>query len=159
MLNTTQTALEFAIASHGDQMYGKHPYVYHLVMVVGVLVDAGREDLSDAGYLHDVLEDTPVTYQELETLFPQSARIVLACSGFGYNRRARQADIKSKMIGFPDAQTVKAADRVANMRHSQSTNPGLFTMYLKERESFLASIPEAEKSLREIIQSFQSERT
>ena len=62
-------AREFAEKAHGTQKYGDKPYVTHLDAVATWLRELGRADLENAGYLHDVLEDTKTTRAELETAF------------------------------------------------------------------------------------------
>lgn len=70
-------AREFAIRAHGVQKYGDKPYSYHLTGVAR-LVKARNQFIEDEAYfntlvvvawLHDVLEDTPVTYQEVANEF------------------------------------------------------------------------------------------
>ena len=71
-MNVTDAAKEFAIAQHGNQEYGEHPYSYHLAQVFQVLAEFGYADdevIAAAGWLHDVLEDTPTTYSMLVSEF------------------------------------------------------------------------------------------
>ncbi|MBM4077981.1 MAG: bifunctional (p)ppGpp synthetase/guanosine-3',5'-bis(diphosphate) 3'-pyrophosphohydrolase, partial [Planctomycetes bacterium] len=58
----------FAIKAHGDQKYGIHPYEFHLDAVVQILVPYG-EMAQIAGYLHDIVEDTPITIEEISSNF------------------------------------------------------------------------------------------
>lgn len=142
-------ARDYAIHAHRDQMYGPHPYVYHLDAVVHLLRWANLERLSDAGYLHDVLEDTPVLYAELLEAFPHAAPLVEKCSGYGRNRKEKQANIRAKLVGDADAQTVKIADRTANMENClDAGNEKLLAMYRKEMDEFLNSVPLAPGGLR-----------
>ena len=53
-------ARAFALAAHGDQMYGARPYSFHLDAVVRLLSPYGIE-AQVIGYLHDVVEDTEVS--------------------------------------------------------------------------------------------------
>ena len=117
--------------------------------MVHLLRWANLERLSDAGYLHDVLEDSPVLYAELLEAFPNAAPIVEKCSGYGRNRKEKQACIRAKLVGDADAQTVKAADRTANVENCLDTgNEKLLAMYLKEMDEFLNSVPLAPGGLR-----------
>ena len=51
----------FAVAAHGDQRYAGGPYRDHLAAVVRVLREYGYDGPYEAaGWLHDVVEDTPV---------------------------------------------------------------------------------------------------
>jgi len=145
-------ARSYAEHAHRGQMYGSHPYVHHLDEVVGILRSEGMGHLSDAGYLHDVLEDTPVLYAELLEAFPHAAPTVEKCSGYGRNRKEKQASIKLKLVGDCDAQTVKAADRLANVRSClRDGNPRLLSMYRQEMVGFLDTIPLAPEKLRNLL--------
>ncbi|MDQ6613322.1 MAG: HD domain-containing protein [Actinomycetota bacterium] len=77
-------AVGFAIKAHGGQCRkgGGIPYVAHLLGVASLVLDAGGdEDLAIAGLLHDTIEDTGTTAQELESGFgPRVAAIVEACT-------------------------------------------------------------------------------
>lgn len=81
---TEVAAREFAIKAHGDQMYGRMPYSYHLDQVASKLRELEHygwyvpKEAYVAAYLHDVLEDTKVTFKELEKEFGLLvARLVL----------------------------------------------------------------------------------
>ena len=56
MLEAVTHARSFAIAAHGDQMYGDHPYSVHLDTVAELLAPFG-EEAQIVGYLHDKAAD------------------------------------------------------------------------------------------------------
>ncbi len=59
-------AYEFAKEKHGNQKYGKHPYIYHLIQVCEMTLKMELPEESQIiAYLHDTLEDTNTTYDEL----------------------------------------------------------------------------------------------
>lgn len=62
-----QQARKFAVEAHGDQRYGDEPYVVHLDHVLAVLQRFGieGEDILVAGLLHDTIEDTNVTQEQI----------------------------------------------------------------------------------------------
>lgn len=136
-MNITNTAKEFAIAKHGTQKYGEHPYSYHLAQVSQVLAQfgyAGDEAIAAAGWLHDVLEDTPTTYEMLVSEFgKETADIVFAVTSEpGENRVDRFRKTALKIQSNKKALVVKLADRIANTEASLQSNPKLYKMYLKE---------------------------
>lgn len=135
------TARDFAIAAHGDQLYGASPYVEHLDCVAEILKDFGYTDQvwQDAAYLHDVLEDTKTRYEDLVLAFgPKVTKLVDAVSGYGANRKERQTDIIHKLHNHKEACVLKLADRIANLEAAiQERNAqGKFAMYEKELKAF-----------------------
>jgi len=135
------TAKEVAFEIHRDAMYGDQPYSVHLDEVVTVMSRYGvrEHDLLDAGYLHDSIEDTPTTKEDLERLVgPTVARIVDAVTdGKGKNREERKERPYRLIPKVYGALTVKLADRVANVEATiKNGKTGLFEMYKKEQPEF-----------------------
>lgn len=130
----------FAEKAHGTQEYAGHPYSFHLRQVAQVLIDSGfggDDGLLAAAYLHDVVEDTGVNIAEIKEKFgDRVAELVWACSGFGVNRKERNADIAEKLQRWPGACVLKVADRTANVENGISENHDYCGMYAKEREPF-----------------------
>lgn len=136
-MNIAQKAKEFAIAKHGTQKYGEHPYSYHLDRVSQVLTEFGYatdESIVAAGWLHDTLEDTETTYTELVSEFGHEiSDIVFAVTNeSGKNRGDRFRKTALKIQSNKKALIVKLADRIANTEASLQSNPKLYKMYVKE---------------------------
>lgn len=136
-MNATDKAKEFAIAKHGPQKYGEHPYSYHLAQVSQVLSEfgyPGDEAIAAAGWLHDTLEDTPTTYEMLVSEFgKETADIVFAVTSEpGENRADRFRKTALKIQSNKKALAVKLADRIANTEASLQSNPKPYKMYVKE---------------------------
>ena len=136
-MNIADAAKEFAIAQHGAQKYGEHPYSYHLAQVSQVLAEfgyAGDEAIAAAGWLHDTLEDTPTTYEMLASEFgKETADIVWAVTTeLGENRVDRFRKTALRIQSNKKALAVKLADRIANTEASFQSNPKLYKMYAKE---------------------------
>lgn len=137
-----ENARKFAIEAHGDQKYGDKPYIHHLESVVAILEPHG-EEAKIIGYLHDVVEDTKVTVEEIEKLF---GRFVAQCVGIlsdepGKNRKERKTKTYEKMSKVTGKETlalvVKAADRLANIEACiKDGNKSLLDMYKKEHKHF-----------------------
>ena len=146
MLRVTKVkeAAYLAISLHGTQTYDGHPYYYHLEQVVDILKEFGFTDdkFVIAGYLHDVMEDTAISYNDIKNQFGEEvAEIVYAVTDeLGRNRRERKAKTYPKIKENEDAIIVKLADRIANVRNSIMNKPSMAKMYLKEYESFRAEL-------------------
>ncbi len=134
-------ARNFAIEMHGDQKYGGEPYGVHLFAVVAVALDFGCTNAQwKAAFLHDVLEDTAATSDQVLDLFGDSVlRIVFACTGEGDTRAERSISIYRKIAAHPEAALVKLADRIANV---EAATPGdhHWRRYRDEMPSFRAAI-------------------
>ncbi len=125
-------ALVFAAEAHANQRRkgaAQEPYLNHLVEVVDLVAQAtGGEDdeLLIAALLHDVVEDTAVTKEELaETYGERVGRIVQENSDDmslpkDERRRQRIAAMKSKS---PEARIVKTADVISNLRAMAASPP------------------------------------
>lgn len=136
MSNIVADAEHLARERHIDQRYGDRPYSAHLEAVVGVLREFGHDSpaMLAAGWLHDTVEDTGLTIDEVRGSFgAEVAELVWAVTGQGPNRKARVADTYRKLAAYPAAVNLKLADRLANVRSCvESGNQGLFQMYRQE---------------------------
>jgi len=135
-------ARAFAIKAHGDQMYGEFPYHVHLDEVAKIASNFG-EKAEVVAFLHDVIEDTPVTEDEIDANFGSLvARCVSILSDEpGDTRKIRKAATYKKMAMVKGdeelALLVKAADRLANMRSCvRSKKTDFLSMYITENKVF-----------------------
>ena len=145
-ITKTKEAAYLAISLHGMQTYDGYPYYYHLEQVVDVLKEFGFIDdkYIIAGYLHDVLEDTAISYNDIKLQFGvEVAEMVYAVTDeLGKNRIERKEKTYPKIKANPDATIIKLADRIANVRNSIKNNPEKREMYSKEYESFKEALYE-----------------
>lgn len=135
-------AREFAVARHGKQLYGSRPYSVHLDEVAELASEFGQEACVIA-YLHDVVEDTATTLQEIENTFGEFVAecVSIVTDEPGDNRQQRKAATYEKMakVAGPAelALTVKAADRLANLRNCVTQgNERMLNVYKTEHPVF-----------------------
>ncbi|MBZ5716049.1 HD domain-containing protein [Nannocystis pusilla] len=80
-------ALEFALVAHGEQTRKGTtvPYVSHLLQVSGLVLEWGGDlEQAAAALLHDVVEDTAVTIQEVVDAFGGGVGVIVAeCTDTG----------------------------------------------------------------------------
>ncbi len=142
MLSTTEQARKFAVAAHGEQKYGEHPYAHHLDAVAAIAEPYG-EEATVVAYLHDTVEDTGATLTEIESRFGQSVAtcVALLTDEPGINRKERKAKTYAKLAQVTGqsqlALVVKAADRLANVRACvQNQKANLWELYRSEHATF-----------------------
>lgn len=119
-----EAAMELARAAHAGQRrkdYGT-PYVSHPVSVAEVLAGAGIDDeeVLAAALLHDVVEDTELSSEEIAERFGERvADMVLALTDDesirDYERRKAEHRARVEAAG-PDAASIYVADKLANVR-------------------------------------------
>lgn len=126
---------------HRDQRWGNSARSYvdvHLTAVVKILGEFRLDGpvWTAAGWLHDVVEDTPATLWDVHKLYGwQTAKLVWAVTGEGSTRAERNASIYSKIARFPDAAQLKLADRIANVELSRGYDDKI-AMYAGEMWDF-----------------------
>ena len=117
-------AMAFAAVAHREQMRKnptvKIPYIQHAAMVGFILHTAGfDEEVVAAGILHDVLEDTATTRQDLEQRFgPRIAELVSSVSEQDKSLpwETRKALSLQRLSRAPEASlAIAAADKIHNI--------------------------------------------
>ena len=127
-------AWEFCVKHHQGQMRASgEPYIIHPLEVAEVLAEMKMDATSiSAGLLHDSVEDTPATNEEIAAGFgDQVAHIVEGVTKIDKiqfaNREDRQAENVRKMLlaMVSDVRVVliKLADRLHNMRTLEHLKP------------------------------------
>jgi guanosine-3',5'-bis(diphosphate) 3'-pyrophosphohydrolase len=126
-VRTVQRAYEFADESHRGQLRKSgDPFIEHPLGVAHILADLGMDTTTlVAALLHDVVEDTELSVQEVERDFGEDvARIVdgltkLDRITFRSREQAQAENIRKMMVAMArDIRVliIKLADRLHNMR-------------------------------------------
>src|SRR5262245_26993902 len=125
-------AADFAARRHVNQRRkgaAQEPYFNHLAEVAALLaehVNPPDAELIAAGYLHDTLEDTETTFEELETAFgPVITKIVSECTD---DKSLPKAERKRRQVESTPKKSVRArllkiADKTSNLRALVYTPP------------------------------------
>lgn len=115
-------AIRYAVNAHaGTERRGKEfPYIVHPMEAVSIVATiTPDQELLAAAALHDVVEDTPITLDEIRTEFgDRIARLVEAESDVpgGSWRDRKQAAIDRLAAAPRDAKIVAMGDKLSNMR-------------------------------------------
>lgn len=158
-MSKIQKALEFATIAHGEQKrkYTNEPYINHPIAVSKIVEELGvHEDIICAALLHDVVEDTDKTIQDIEDNFGVIiARIVedltdvYTSEAFPGIRRKERKMLEcyrlSKVSG--NAKTIKLADLIDNTSSIVEHDKSFAKVYLAEKEEMLKALSGGESSL------------
>ncbi len=115
-------ALIYAIKAHENQKRkdGK-PYISHPISVaIELAKNSADDDLISAGLLHDAIEDTTVTYDEIEETFGREIADLVLCDT--ENKKLPWEERKQSVIDFLSssadrkAQMLICADKLANLK-------------------------------------------
>ncbi len=131
VLNLTK-ALDFAARKHIDHRRKgerEEPYVNHLAEVARLLADATDGDDLDlvlAGLLHDTIEDTKTTYDELVNEFGTVVADLVA--EVTDNKSLEKAERKRRQVETAPsksnrAKMIKVADKTSNLRSIAASPP------------------------------------
>ncbi len=154
-----EEALEFAAKAHGEQRrkYTEEPYIEHPKRVAQIVKTVQHTPaMICAAYLHDVVEDTPVSLEEIENRFGKEVAGLVDELTDEYvkekypqlNRKhrkerevARQAQISAK------AKTVKLADVIDNTPDIVKNDRGFARRYVPEMEALTKALQGGNKEL------------
>ena len=127
------SAAIYAAKKHGDQKRKSgEPYIIHPLSVAEILMSLGMDaDTICAGLLHDTLEDTDTTREEIENLFGKEVAImvegVTKISHITDNKSIQEAETIKKMFFAMSKDVrvilIKLADKLHNMRTAEYLPP------------------------------------
>ena len=154
--------MRFAVEAHSGQIRDGDsplPYATHPVEVVANLRYVGKvvdDDILCAGFLHDVLEETSASQEEIERLFGRRVRELVVSvtrkeptlkQTAGLDKEGIYA-LRSRMLleeieaMSPESQTIKLADRLSNIVGAHATKEGKkLKRYVEQTETLLRIIP------------------
>lgn len=117
MIYTHLTKLAMAIAyqaHHGQTDHGGMPYIFHPYHLAEQMCD---EYTTCAALLHDVVEDTDMTIEELAKVFPKE--IIDAVALLTHDDDTDYFDYVTAIKANPIARAVKQADLIHNSNRAR----------------------------------------
>lgn len=144
--------------------YGGFPYIIHPARVagrVGILPDA-KDEMVAAAYLHDVLEDTAVTLQELENAFGRQVAYYVnwmtnASKERDLPRAERKRMDRERLREAPfQVKQIKLLDRIDNLSEMSNAPTEFVKLYVEEslllaEELVVAGLEELVGELRTVV--------
>ena len=142
------TAYAYATAAHAAvgqrRKYTDEPYIVHPARVAVIVSKfGGTDDMISAAYLHDVVEDTGVSIEDIQDMFgPDVSLIVDGLTDVSVpedgNRAVRKAmDRAHSAEATYEAQFVKCADIIDNAGDIGDNDPSFNVVYRKEMAMLL----------------------
>ena len=142
-MNLVDKAREFAIQAHESvgqiRKYTGAPYYTHVLAVAEIVstIPGHTKEMVAAAYLHDTVEDTPITLDEIEENFGETvAQYVFYLTNTkdrAINRKARKAiDIERLKKAPSVVKSIKCADIIHNCGSITEHDPGFAKRYLNE---------------------------
>lgn len=153
-----EKASRFAISAHARinqlRKYSGQPYDVHLRAVARIVSSVSRdESLIAAAWLHDTVEDTPATFEDIEREFgPDVTELVKELTDVSKPSDGNRADRKAKdrlhlAEASSRAKTVKLADLIDNCEDICRNDPRFGRVFLEEMQSLLEVLSEGEETL------------
>lgn len=148
-------AVRFAAVHHGDQKrkYTGEPYIVHCFEVAMTVHRAGGTiEMVIAAILHDVVEDTPATLEQVRATFGDIvAGYVDALTEKrpeGYNRAQRKMLYTNQLREAPnEVKTIKLADLLSNTRDIVEHDVNFAVVYLREKAEVLEILKDGDPTL------------
>tara|TARA_Y100001972_G_scaffold82164_1_gene99984 strand:- start:17214 stop:17729 length:516 start_codon:yes stop_codon:yes gene_type:complete len=157
-MNVVQRAKALATEAHASigqvRKYTGEPYIVHPAAVVAIVRSVPHtQDMLAAAWLHDVVEDTPITLGEIESIFGGSVALLVenltdvshANDGNRKHRKAKDREHTSRAT--PEAKTIKLADLIDNTRSILAHDPRFAKTYLEEKRLLLEVLREGDQTL------------
>jgi hypothetical protein len=151
-------ARHFATQAHQrlDQRrkYTDQPYEVHLKAVAGIVAEVSEDpEMIAAAWLHDTVEDTPATFQDIELEFgPGVAQLVAEVTDVSRtadgNRAVRKALDRAHLArASRRGQTIKLADLIDNCRDICQHDEHFARVYAIEMAALLEVLGEGDATL------------
>ncbi|HEY7263102.1 MAG TPA: HD domain-containing protein [Trebonia sp.] len=146
-------AVDFALRHHGDQRRPTGaPYLEHLLEALEILVRGAGvtdPDVLCAAVLHDVVEDTACTVDDVRAAFGARVAtlvdwVTIPEQGAGADRKAAKESYLESLRDAPDdAVLVKLADRASNVQTLRNLSLPKQREYYAQTVSYIIPLAEA----------------
>lgn len=158
-----EDAKKFAITAHDGQLrkYTNVPYVVHAFEVSDIInlllpLSLFKEDCIVAAILHDVVEDTTTSLEEIKTLFGFSVKnfvkhVTDVSKKDDGNRKVRkEIDANHYARGNYYSQSIKCADIISNTGSIAAYDLKFAQVYFIENEHLLEVLTEANEGIHKL---------
>lgn len=170
-MNKIIQAAHFAQHAHRHQKrkYSGDPYIFHPMRVAArtTMLYYATEDMVCAAYLHDVVEDCGVTFNQLYNIFGGNVAFYvndLTCPPKdpvqNFNREQRKRNERERLKNISrECRAIKLIDRIDNVRDIP-WDDSFAKVYFQETELLLEALKntddELENELKELIERYKT---
>jgi len=154
--NIVKRAKIFAKEFHKGHLrkYTNDPYTVHLEAVAGMVASIiDDQNMVAAAWLHDTVEDTTATIEDIEREFGSDVSGMVAdltdiCTLTDGNRKVRKAKERDHTAkASARAKTIKLADIIDNIRSIVPLDMGFARTYVPEKEQLMEVLKEGNSAL------------
>jgi (p)ppGpp synthase/HD superfamily hydrolase len=152
------SARRFAQLAHEGQLrkYSKEPYIVHPEAVAELVRSVGHtEEMLAGAWLHDVVEDTPVSIDDIHREFGAivgslvSDLTDVSKPSDGNRARRKALDLRHSERAGPQDKTIKLADLIDNSKSIVRHDPSFARVYMREKAALLDVLREGDPELHE----------
>ena len=159
METLVEKARRFAVSAHAGikqlRKYTLQPYEVHLKAVAHLVASTtdADESMVAAAWLHDTVEDTPTTFEEIEREFGEDVMNLVkqltdvSRSGDGNRAARKEIDRKHTAQASPRAKTIKLADLIDNCTDICRNDPKFGRVFLHEMSLLLEVLGDGDPRL------------
>lgn len=158
MLSLELRALEFATAAHASidqrRKYTGDPYIVHPIAVAKIVRGVQHTpEMIAAAYLHDVVEDTPVSIDEIRAEFGIDVAMLVgwltdvSTPSHGNRARRKAIDLAHTSAAPAMAKTIKLADLIDNTLTIEQHDPDFWRVYRVEKMRLLEALRDGDATL------------
>lgn len=166
-------AKAFATEAHSaigqKRKFTGEPYIVHPAAVATIVSEVTDDpNMIAAAWLHDTVEDTPVTLEDIRREFGDQVHDLVenltdvSTLKDGNRKTRKEMDREHTAKGSPDSKTVKLADLIHNARSILEARDGFAFVFIPEMKRLLAVLQEGDSRLHEeaseIVHAFETRR-
>lgn len=151
-------AMIFAFNKHSEVNHkrkysGKH-YIVHPAAVAGLVREVQHTpQMLAAAWLHDTVEDTNATLEQVKTLFGHEVYLLVEMltdvskPKDGNRKTRKEIDRQHLAKASPEAKTIKLADLIHNSKSITKNDPGFAKVYMQEMRDLLEVLKTGDSDL------------
>jgi len=118
------------------------PYIIHPFQVMRLVWSwrAGTDITMSASMCHDILEDTNITYYELDGIIGEEAAKIVQELTYEGDKDAKKEYMKTFHSSSIEALVIKVADRINNVQDFMITSPDYAQKYFDEADELFDAL-------------------